>query len=392
MSSSAKCVRIAILLIVGLASSDTLLWAADGSQESAIRASFKFDPGDHLVLVPVRVGGNEYPFVVDTGCTYSMFDTSLKRQLGEKTGIVEWNTPNPPIRAETYSPSHVTVGSLPLHCESAACHNFALMREALGCDCFGCLGLDFLNEWIVVIDFDQGRLDILSPTTMPKRDWGERVDLEVGSGALWHLPVRVSDNSQMMLLEVDTGNSCTGSLGSQLFSQLAVFGDIRVTSQTETVGVDGVSDGRTGRLRRFRVGPFESENLRFVQSHGEDADGNLGLGYLRRFRVVLDFSRGRMFLKKGRHFADRDHGPMCGMCLLFKKNGILVHSVDGNGPAKAAGILPKDLIVAIDEKPVHEIKTSAINRLLATEGKKITMTIDRNGKKVGAAFTLKELD
>ena len=394
MSNQATCVRIAVLiLLLDVSSPTTPLRAVESRYQSGIRESFKFDPDDGPILVPVRVAGRDYPFILDTGCTASVFDTSLKPHLGKRVGSAKMETPNASMRMETYSRSHVTVGSLPLNGDSVECHDFTLMREGVGCGLFGVLGLDFLNEWIVAIDFDQGRLDILSPTTQPERDWGECIRVTFKSHETRYIPGTLSKSIRTTFLAVDTGDMGSGMLNGSLFSQLVTSGDMRAISQTKTISADGVWAENVGRILRFRVRTFESPDLRFTKSHRNDVDGNaLGLGYLRRFHVILDFPHERIFLKKGKHFAERDHGAMCGMCLLFKKNGILVDSVDKNCPAETAGVRAKDLIVAMCGKPVSEMKPSAINRLLRTEGESITMTLDRSGKKVEATFTLKELD
>ena len=57
-----------------------------------------------------------------------------------------------------------------------------------------------------------------------------------------------------------------------------------------------------------------------------------------------------------------------------------------------AGVRAKDVLVGLSGRPVSELKPSAIHRLLSTEGKSVTMTLLRDGKKVVATFTLKEYD
>jgi hypothetical protein len=396
MQFQGRLAHAAILIVFSLLPTpNALLRAEESRQQSPIRASFKFDPDDRVLLVPVRVGGKEYPFVLDSGCSVSSFDTSLKQHLGKPTRTIDAlsSSGSATTRMEVYSPSHVTVGNVPLRCTSAACFDLARLREVSGYDFSGILGLDFLNEWVVVIDFDQGQIDILSANTMPERDWGECIQVAYKSYEVRYIPAAIGRSRQTAFFALDTGDTGSGNLSGSLFSQLAKSGELRVTGRANAVTFNGAVRDDMGRLSQLRVGTLENSSLRFMNGHGNDVVANhLGLDYLRRFRVVLDFPRERIFLKKGKRFGERDHGTMCGTHLLFTKDGIVVDSVDEKSPAHAAGVRAKDRLVALCGKPVAQLKSSAVFRLLGMEGKKIAMTLDRNGKKVEAAFTLRELD
>ena len=62
--------------------------------KSGVRESFKFDPDDGWIVIPVRVGNGDYPFIVDTGCTFSVFDVSLRAQLGPRVDVASMDTPS----------------------------------------------------------------------------------------------------------------------------------------------------------------------------------------------------------------------------------------------------------------------------------------------------------
>lgn len=67
--------------------------------------------------------------------------------------------------------------------------------------------------------------------------------------------------------------------------------------------------------------------------------------------------------------------------------GLLVVGVDSGGSAKEAGLLPKDLITAIEDQSTAEMTTEeARNLVRGREGTTVSMEIQRNGKLL--AFTL----
>jgi hypothetical protein len=388
----ATCVRTAVLiLLLDVSSATTILRAEDREFRPDIRASFKFDPDDDCLLIPVRIGGKEYPFVVDTGMPSSLVDSSLRRYLGKSVGETGGRSVagGGELHIDTRSSPNATVGSLRFTPETVLCQDLTFIRETSGYDVYGLLGLDFLAEWIVSIDFDKGCLDMLSPATLPKPEWGERVRVAYKASSLWYIPVTFGESRRPSFFMVDTGCSNTGSLEKTLFRQLVDSRDIKLTGESRFAGLTGDSTESVGRILRSQVATFEHRNLRLSCS---PQDNVLGLGYLRRYRVTFDFPAERLFFVKGKHFADHDPGSMCGTHLLFKKQGVVVECVDEKSPAYTAGVRARDVLIALSGKPVSQLKPSVIRHLLKMEGKSITMTLDRNGKKVEATFTLKELD
>jgi predicted metalloprotease with PDZ domain len=145
---------------------------------------------------------------------------------------------------------------------------------------------------------------------------------------------------------------------------------------------------REARLAHFSLGSFRHEQLLF----GTGRDNVLGIRYLSRYRITIDFPNKRLYLAKGKHFADRDKGHTCGLLYWFRSGRLAVDAVDEKGPAYAAGARAKDIIVMLGGKPVSEWKASQVERLLTTEGKAVQITVERGGKQMEMSFTPKEYD
>jgi hypothetical protein len=207
----------AVLLCQWLAS--PTLEAGEIGSRTGVRASFSFAPDERLLLVPVRLDGKDYQFIVDTGMTYSLFDSSLKDHLGQRVGDTLIHTNYSDVKADLYPPPNATVGSLRLTDDPVICHDLGFLREVTGYDVYGIIGLDFLDGWIIFIDFDDGRLDILSPGTTPDRAWGEKVHFSHKSFDCRYIPVSLGKNSLHSFFMLDTGCDGTGSLEDTLFSQ-----------------------------------------------------------------------------------------------------------------------------------------------------------------------------
>ncbi len=341
------------------------------------------------MFLPVRLGAQTYQFVVDTGATLNVFDSSLRSQLGTQVDTVTIHATQDTIEMKRYLPPRARIGSLQLSEGAVLCRDLISFREGTGCDVYGILGMDFLKKWIVTIDFDEGRLDFLSAKTKPIPEWGESIQFAYAMFDLRYIPATVGKKGSRCHFMVDTGCVHTGSLKDMHFTRFVESGKFRVTGQKRHGSITGIHLVQVGRLSQLRVGGVQHKNLRLSRRASKSA---LGLGYLRRFRVTIDFPGDHLYLKKGKRFSEPEHGSMCGTYFLFKQDRIVVDFVDENSPAYAAGVRAKDVLVALSGKPVSQLKPPAIDRLLSTKGKRITMALLRDGKEVEATFTLREYD
>ncbi len=186
----------------------------------ATRQSFKFDPDDCGVIVFVRIGAKEYPFVLDTGCTGSVFDTSLRPLLGQSIGAIEArDAAGKDLSLDLYPAPDACVGSLPMGDHPVACHDFTAMREAAGRDIRGFLGMDFLENWIITIDFDEGRVDFLPPKSVQQPAWGESVPFDYGDTGMPRIHAMLRKDMQTPF-EVDTGCISTGQFDAAILTLL----------------------------------------------------------------------------------------------------------------------------------------------------------------------------
>jgi hypothetical protein len=355
--------------------------------KAAVRESFKFDPEDPCVLIPVRVGTKDYQFVLDTGSTVSVFDVSLRSHLGPRVDSARVAVPHGgDMELELYPSPDARVGSLPLTKGPVLCRDCTLFREASGYSIYGLVGLDFLRDWIITIDFDKGRLDVLLPGTERDPNWGESVPFVYDTNGMMFILATVGENVRTAF-EVDTGDANTGRLDDSLLTRLVGSNEARVNSRGTVLDLSGIHSARVARLSHLCLGPFRHENLRFLGGN----QNALGLNYLFRYLVTIDFPNERLYLAKGKGFAGHDAGNTFGLHFISTARGI-VDSVDEKSPAYAAGLRAKDVVVKVCGKSFSAWKPSDISRLLTTKGKTVQVTIERDGKRMEKSFTLKEYD
>ncbi len=385
-------------MLVAVATSAALVWfqntaVADeglGADDKAgVRESFPIDPRDECLIVPFHIGGQSYRFILDTGFTTTLFDLPLRTYLGNPTGHRVFEMPVGETEADVYSAPPAKMGSLPLPMnETAICMDLSWMRQVSDCNFDGMLGNWMLRTWVIRLDFDHNRIDVLDPSVKDRSTWGEPIPF-VYDETGWMRVLATVGTDRYVPLMVDTGYDGTISLARSTFAKTMESRDIRLTRTVKIATLAMDDSVQEGVLSSLAIGPFRHHNLR-VNAIGDSA---LGFAYLKRFRVTIDFPKQTIYLAKGRHYNDREEpDDKSGLHLLRRDGEIVVDSIDPASSAEVAGIRPKDRLVRLEGKPATEFRLAEIRRFLKSAvGTVVHLTIQREKRTIEAQFQLKEL-
>jgi hypothetical protein len=331
----------------------------------------------------VRIGAKEYQFIMDTGSSMTIFDTSLRPYLGEQLDTRELRDPfGQNVAIGMYDSPDAWIGSLPMKKHNVACFDLTKLREAAGRDFRGILGMDFLKDWVITIDFDSGRVDFLPAGTVKQPAWGESIPLHYTDPGTPRINATLGKDIDTSFV-IDTGCAGTGGIEEAFLMLLFDWHEARMTGDQKAMTASGIHSSNVARLAHLTVGSFRHDNLRFSGGPG----ACLGVGYLSRYRVTIDFPNHQLYLVKGKQYAYRDRGSMSGVWLVFKTHDIEVGDVNEKGPAYAAGVRTKDILVELCGKPVSALKPSDIYRVLEAEGKPLKIAVERGGKRIDMCFT-----
>jgi len=174
-------------------------------------------------------------------------------------------------------------------------YDLTALREASGCDIRGVLGMQFLKDWIITIDFDEGRLDFLPPRTAKQPEWGKNIPFEYGSTGIPRVHATLGKDIESSFA-VDTGDSGTGNIDEAFLMLLVGLNEARMTGIDKNMTLSGPHSSDAARLSRLTIGSFRHENLRFTGGKQDD----LGLRYLSRYRVTIDFQNRQLYLAEGK--------------------------------------------------------------------------------------------
>ncbi len=124
----------------------------------------QFDvPSDGDVLtVPVAFGKKPYLFVLDTGCSVTVYDHSFKPELGNVQSLEQMDGPNGMAWTEMFHSPEAHLGKLSLKTqELVSCDDLGPIRRVTGLEVYGIIGMDFLRRHVVHLDSDTGKLSFL---------------------------------------------------------------------------------------------------------------------------------------------------------------------------------------------------------------------------------------
>ncbi len=364
----ADCVIVVVLLLAGSCfQADEL--RAPGNDDSLDEFTFS----DDELSVPVSVGDKECSFILDTGCTCSIFDTSLSRFLGRPLRRRRMGTWGDTVSVSEFAIPAMQVGRLrPPADARVVCINFREMRQAMDAPLDGLLGMDFLRGHIIQLDFDNGRLRFLK--SVPD-EAGERFEIVFGSGRYQNIPqFRISLGAVEAAFLIDTGFNGTMSVNAQLFDELDKAGRIGLRGNVMASTAGGTFSNVSGRLDRLTVGPFTHHNL-VVDRHA--GDPLFGLAYLKRFLVTFDFPRNAMYLKPGKSFDRPDEWDLSGLHIWRVDGEAFVDRVDSGSPAESLGVKPKDVIVQVNGQPAADVPLNRLRAMLRGAGRVVTLTVQR---------------
>ena len=377
-----RIMMVLLAFVTGLARQSIANDSAPAPESRPTSHTFQtaFDTAKHdsPILLPVRFHGKEYSFIADTGSSLNVFDESFRPLLGKPIRKQRVRTSEGLLSVELFESPEAYVGPFSLKSGVLVfCSNFETLRQTIGIDVYGIVGMAFLRNYIVEVDFDEGLILMKEPVDRARASLGRGIPITYKD--LWIPTIHASLPSGTAQFMIDTGNMYTGTLEKGLFDRLSKTGVLTKMKQaTVVLTPGGAKEVPQGRLAELRLGDFRHNDLVFTAGMHSD----LGLAYLSRYKLVLDFPGKQVYLTRGKRYSDSD--PLIqqsGLALRRVNNDTIVIDVATGSPADIAGIRVDDVIVSILDRPAKEYRLVDIRRLVRSRmDAGITFRIRRDGK------------
>ncbi|HEV3024187.1 MAG TPA: PDZ domain-containing protein [Pirellulales bacterium] len=353
---------------------------------SPLCGEFAIAKDGRMLVLPVNVGDRVLPCLLDTGARFSGFDASLREILGEPIGQRVLTTPAGRSRVLTYPWPDATLGGQALGTQQpVVCVDLDDVRRATDENILGVIGMDVLRQCRLQIDFDRGVLSFLESLPENSDELGERLPLRFVDDAVPAIFGHLADDV-VEPFAIDTG-AHGNSLAAEWFDEFWERNEIRLGSASISATVGGDVRTQRGRLRRFAVGPFTHDDLRFSRL----PLSSLGTRYLSRFRVTFDFPGACVYLRSGAQFDKPEPRATSGLVLSWRDGETIIDSVKADGPGRRAGLKAGDALLRIDGKVADAFDPFTLRQLLTSQqGRCVPLTVRRGTRELDVEIVLDE--
>jgi hypothetical protein len=256
----------------------------------------------NFLFVTLRLeDGEELPFILDTGSPATLFDKSLAPKL-KRLPLGTWKVPMPGDiqKSGIYLTPKLYLGTSRLKTGSlAATIDFKRLSAAAGRPVMGLLAMDCLRHYCIQLDFDAGKIRFLDPDKVDATKLGKVFPLKLSpynSLFIRHASLAGGKNSVCL---IDTGWDSDGEVEKDK------------------------NNGNDSGLTHLPECTWDGETYSNVFVWASGDANRLGLDFLARHLVTLNFPKHTMYLKQTSIGPLGDEGMYAAMLFLkdLKQNG-----------------------------------------------------------------------
>ncbi|MDE2111642.1 MAG: aspartyl protease family protein [Alphaproteobacteria bacterium] len=223
------------------------------------------------------------------------------------------------------------------------------------------VGYETFRRFVTRIDYGADTVTLIDPKHFDPKDAGTPIKFTFNDsnpevmGTFEGLPAKY---------DIDTG----ARTELTLTKPFAEKNDLRAkhpkgVDAVDGWGVGGPSRGYITRGKEMTIGPITIDDVVTTMSTqdkgafaGNDYQGNIGGGILKRFIVTFDYDHQMMYLKPlPGPIADTGTFDRAGMWFNQAPQGFDIVDVTKGAPAEQAGLKMGDVILAVDGKPADKI-------------------------------------
>ena len=361
-----------------------------------------FETNANKIYLPVRInGGGPFWLILDSGAAFDVIDRRRAEALGlalseagEVSGAGERSVSMAVASDVKMSLAGVEFG--------AARVNVIPVGDSIerfeGRAVDGLLGQDFFQRFVVEIDYAAGRISLHDPRAYAYAGRGEAIPLEMDGGHAYVSATLTAPGGGRHAARflVDTGFRLGLVLAAPFVEERGLRRAFpKALPATPVVGVGGESPGDVARAAGLQLGRYQlaspvvtlSRARSGVLSGGGFA-GILGADVLRRFKVVFDYSRRRMFVEPAANYSEPFGFDQSGLLLRTDARGFGVYRMMEGSPAAEAGLRESDVIDAVDGRPASSYSLEQLRQMfMGPEGSVHELSVGRDG--VSTKTTLK---
>ena len=371
------------------------------SGHSSLRIPFEENDGHIFLQARINDSGPLW-FGLDTGAIRSVIDTNHAQALGLRfDGTQQVGGAGGYEEASIIKGVSIKLPGAELFNQTAWALPLNALSEAHCCDMAGIIGYELFSHFVVEVDYATGFLNLYEPTSYRYRGAGETIPLGLQDGEIY-IPGKVTVaglNTFDGQFVVDTGSNNTLLLARDFVEEHKLLDFVGPTLKARGGGVGGEVQMAIGRVKHLQVGRFVVDNpiTAFVKV-GEIAEagkaGNIGGRFLRRFKVIFDYSRRQMILEPNSYLKESEELDMSGVALTSEGPAFTVIKVAGvrpDSPGALAELRPQDVIMAVDNQNAKTLTVAKLRKMFRVEGREYLLSIKRGDQLLTKTIKLKRM-
>lgn len=344
---------------------------------SPLLAEFDVAREGDVLLVPVEIGQHRLRFMVSTNTFFTVFDARLQEKLGLPSGLTATNTSEGLRQVAHIESPAGRVGPLELpKSRRVVYYDLTFLREVTGYEIDGVLGIDFLRDYVVQVDFDHGRLRFFSE--VPDDAGRSRPLMYCGERKLPQVVVNLKDVGPT-LFSVNIGSIVRIGLEPELFETVRRQNELTIVSEAQL-------KNELGAVRRMQLAVLPELKVagRVMQNVViSDSPANvLGLDFLVRYNLTFDFANDQWYLKPSKRIDQVEGWNRNGLRCLKRHGQVVVELIDAGSPAQAAGLRIGDVLLQVNGTDVDEFTMLQLRRFFHREGETAKLKIRRGDEEL----------
>lgn len=274
-------------------------------------------------------------------------------------------------------------------------NNYDLLTSVYGVKIDGIIGFSFLRRYIVKIDYDLLKIEVLTPGTIKYPKGGYFMKPTFTS--LIYPQAQIEDERVFTNRFIfDTGAGLCMLLSEDYVSDSMVLRKKRKRYPTQAEGLGGKKTMDITVIQSVQIGNYKFRKVP-VYIFSDDYNitsypllgGLLGNDLLRRFNVILNYPEQSVYLKPNNHFKDEFDYSYTGLGIYQVEQNIVIVDIMPNSPGEKGGFKPGDIIISIDNnfsKNVQAFKTA-----LQNAGNTVRIVVLRNGQPLALKLQVKNI-
>ena len=277
------------------------------SGNSALNIPLEID--NNIILLKVAVNNSKpLRFIFDTGASHTILHSRRGSELGLKpeeqiTGTATGGA----IEGSLTSGVSLKVAGAEVSNQQIGMVDFPLPP---GFEFDGVIGYDFINAFVVEIDYLKRIMNLYDPRAYSYKGPGEVIPMAIAGRRIPFVNTTIVFETGPPIeasLEVDTGADRTIIFSSPFVAKQQLVNRIMGTTEGAGRGAGGEQKILVGKIKAARLGKFlfpDPPVGLVLNKDGKEGDGVIGGEIFRRFKLILDYSRQQMILEPNKSFND----------------------------------------------------------------------------------------